>query len=115
MRRIANAIKSWFLAWISDPSQIKSEFKWSINDQCFFVNSRYGQIKYTPKSLNEMIKFRDDIGNRMLRLEINALKGHSNRELIRYLRDIYYDSIKTYRAEYHATMRMRWALVFQKN
>jgi hypothetical protein len=109
MRRIANAIRSWFLAWISDPSQIKSEFKWSINDQCFFVNSKYGQIKYTPKSLNEMIKFRDDIGNRMLVLDSAYRKGGND------LKQIYYDSIKIYRAEYYATMRMRWSLVFQKN
>jgi hypothetical protein len=100
-------IRQWFFAWASSASKIKLEFKWSIKDQCFYLNSPMGLVVYKPRSLAQRTMFRDDIGNRVLSL----LTEPDLPPVTNELRGIYYDAIRNYKAEYRATLRMRLRLV----
>lgn len=104
MHSIIKELKSNYLGWMSDTKEVEVEFKWSQKDGRFFVCSAAGVLEFKPKTLHQMVEFRNDIGNRIMR----DLGKHGVSE---NLKGIYYDAIKKYRARYRATLRMRMKLV----
>jgi len=102
-------VKAQILNQWADPSSIKPKQSWSFKDQCFYFNSEIGLIKYHPKSIRDMISFRDNYVNRM---EHIIRKHRDGEDVLLRLKDLYHNVIRKHHPVYTATLRMRFRFVF---
>lgn len=77
---------AWFKKKIeeqwSDNSQVVPECKWSERDRAFYINSVAGLIKYRPKNVQDLNRFRDKWVNLFERYKQDALNAKDRERLM---------------------------------
>lgn len=100
--KASSSVTSWLKTKITEQiteHHVTPEFKWSQRDKSFYINSKYGLIRYRAKTERDLIDFRHKWANRFA-------YAKSDKEIVSVYREI----LKTEKVKYRGTVRMRLEL-----
>jgi len=83
---------------------VQIDARWSQIDRCFYIDSCVGQIRYKPKTTNELTAFRDKYINQVDLLRNIEMAG---RPVTRKLFNLYREIKKNHRVRYKANIHTR--------
>lgn len=83
-------------------SGVKAEYRNRVENgyEVVYINSPAGLITYKPKNVHKMMKFRNDVVNKVSQLIVNNAAEKEYFKLIKYVR-------ANYKVEYKANMHTR--------
>jgi hypothetical protein len=95
---VANWVKTKIKEQITE-HHVVPEFKWSTRDKSFYINSRFGLIRYRARTEKDLIQFRHRWANKFA-------YAKDDKEIALLYREI----LKTEKVKYRGTVRMRLEL-----
>lgn len=95
---VAVWLKNKFVEQITE-HHVTPEFKWSQRDRSFYINSKFGLIRYRAKTERDLIDFRHKWANKFA-----YAKNDSE------MASVYREILKTEKVKYRGTVRMRLEL-----
>jgi hypothetical protein len=107
---LSNWIENYCRAQLAEHTNVEPVAKWSERERCFYIDSVAGLLKYKPKNLADLTRFRNEWINRFDQLR-NTGSGTFEKKLFEFYEEIRSQEKIKYKANLRTRLKgVKWSL-----